>query len=106
MTDEEIIQSLTNAFDATVVPYWKLKHPPHYAELEESMASRSREGGVSPELLQYAADVKARKYWKRKAIELCQRSRITKAEVYTAMEGVRRDKETLELLKQHLKRAK
>ena len=106
MTDEETIQSIAKAFDATVVPYWKLKHPPAYSELEESMASRSGEVGVSTDLLQYAADVKARKYWKRRAIEICQRPRITKAEVYTAMEGVKRDKETFNLLKQQLKRAK
>jgi len=106
MTDEEITQSIAKAFDATVVPYWKLKHPPTYSELEESMASRSEGGGISPDLLQYAADVKARKYWKRRAVEICQRPRITKAEVYTAMEGVKRDKEMLNLLKQQLKRAK
>lgn len=97
-----MIASIIDTFDAQLIPYWKLKNPPDYDEMQEAFDKR----GVSVRDDGHALDDQRRLYWERRAVELCARSRITKDEVRTAMCGVSHNPTLRDQLKHHLSRAK
>ena len=100
MNEEEALQLAADKFEGKVVPYWKLKNPPKLAEL------RARKPKDVSQLAIYAQEIKARKYWERKAKELCETPNVTVQEIRTALCGTTHSKTLTKKLKEQLKRAK
>tara|TARA_X000001382_G_scaffold127007_1_gene114294 strand:- start:322 stop:663 length:342 start_codon:yes stop_codon:yes gene_type:complete len=104
ITEDAIINWFEENWEATVVPYWKLKYPPHWEELKSAAASVGSSEGH--DLGDWKEDRRLQKHWEERAKELAATPNVTKREIYTAIEGVRTNRILEQLLKGQLKRAK
>ena len=104
VTPDEFIKHCEEKHEAKLIPYWKLRHPPNWDEFKEGFEDL---GGEAPDdLAERQEESRKRKYWENRARKLAATPNITKDEVLTAMSGVSLNAELVELLKEHMKRAK
>lgn len=104
VTPDEFIKHCEEKYEAKLIPYWKLPHPPNWDEFKEGFKDL---GGKAPDdLAERQEESRKREYWENRARKLAATPNITKDEVLTAMSGVSLNAELVELLKEHMKRAK
>jgi len=104
VTPDEFIKHCEEKYEAKLIPYWKLPHPPNWDEFKEGFKGLG--GEASDDLAEQQRESYQRKYWENRARSLAAKPNITKAEVLTAMTGVSMNAELVALLKEHMKRAR
>lgn len=104
ITEDAIIHWFEENWEATVVPYWKLEHPPHWEELKS--AAKNVGSSEGHDLGMWKEDECLQQYWEERAEKLAATPNITKNEIYNAIEGVKTKSNLVQLLKEQLKRAK
>lgn len=104
ITEDAIIHWFEENWEATLVPYWKLKYPPHWEELKS--AAKSVGSSEGHDLGVWQEDRRLQKHWEERARKLAATPNVTKNEIYNAIEGVKTKSNLVQLLKEQLKRVK